>query len=202
MITNMQRTAGVMNMQRIAAKERARSSESGISLVETLMASVILVIGLLAMAGLIVGSIATNNRNRHDSTQTMLATSIVEQINSTIVGAGTSTMLDCAGTAHTINTLPGGANLSGTDIDFTENIFADTTKAAYHMDYVLRTPCSSTSAAAQRTYDVRWHLEIVGAAAASPTNTYLLTIGSRLKDHGEGNKFFSKPVTMRVMSGN
>ena len=190
-----------MNMQRMAGKERARSSESGISLIETLMASVILVIGLLSMGALIVGSIATNNRNRHDSTQTMLATSIVEQINSTIVGAGTSTLIDCAGTAHTINTLPGGANLSGTDIDFTENIAADTTKAAYHMDYVLRTPCTSTSTA-ERTYDVRWRLEIVGAAAATPTNTYLLTIGSRLKDHGEGNKFFSKPVTMRVMSGN
>src|SRR5206468_7346548 len=98
------------------------------------------------------------------------------------------------------NTIPGGANLSGTDIDYTENIAADTTKNQYHMDYVLRTPCATTGTP-QGTYDVRWHLEIVGAPS-NPTNTYLLTIGSRLKDHGEGNRFFAKPVTIRVMSGN
>src|SRR5205823_6327950 len=111
-------------------------------------------------------------RNKMDSTQMMLATSIAEQIDSTIIGSGTSTLTDCAAVSHTIDTQPGGATLNGEKIDFTENIAADSTKDYYHMDYVLRTPCTS-SGALQGTYDVRWHVEIIGSAAA--TKTYLLT---------------------------
>ena len=97
-----------------------RNSEAGVTIVETLMAGAILVIGSLSMLTLIVDAIATNNRNRIDSTQTMLATSILEQINSTLIGSGTSSLTDCAGTTWTINTAPGGANLSGAAIDFTQ----------------------------------------------------------------------------------
>ena len=173
--------------------------QSGITMIETMMAALILIVGSLSMVGLIVRSIATNNRNRLDSTQMMLATSIAEQIDSTIIGSGTSTLSDCAGTAHLIDTQPGGANVNGKNIDFTENIGADSSKDGYHMDYVLRTPCSS-SGTLQGTYDVRWHVDIIGSP--SDTKTYLLTIGARLKNHGEGNLFFSAPVSVRVMSGN
>lgn len=168
-------------------------------MIETLMAATILVIGSLGMVGLIVRSIATNNRNKLDSTQMMLATSIAEQINSTIIGSGTSTLTDCADVSHTIDTQQGGANLSGASINFTENIYAYLTKNNYHMDYVLRTPCSS-SGTPQGTFDVRWHVDIVGSV--NDTNTFMLTIGAKLKSHGEGNLFFSSPVSVRVMSGN
>jgi Tfp pilus assembly protein PilV len=186
--------------KRIKAKSQAKSSQAGITMAETMMAAFILIVGSLAMVGLIVRSIATNNRNKVDSTQMMLATSIAEQINSTIIGSETSTLTDCNGTSHTINTeIDHGANLSGADIDFTENIAADSTKNGYHMNYVLRTPCT-TSGSYQGTYDVRWRVGIVGDIIQ--TKTYLLTIGARLMDHGEGNLFFSAPVTVRVMSGN
>src|SRR5438034_6201195 len=71
-------------------------SEAGITLVETMMAGLILILGSLSMVGLMVRSITTNNRNKMDSTQMMLATSIAEQIDSTIIGSGTSTLTDCA----------------------------------------------------------------------------------------------------------
>jgi len=173
-----------------------RNSQAGITMIETLMATFVLLVGSLGMIGLIISSIATNNRNKLDSTQTMLATSIVEQINSTIIGTEQSDLSDCVGVTHTIATAIGGANLSGTAIDFTENIAADATKNNYHMDYVLRTPCTSLGTL-QGTYDVRWHVELLAG-----TRTYLLTIGSKLKNHGEGNRYFSLPVNVRVMSGN
>ncbi len=47
-------------------------------MIETMMAAAILVIGSLSVVGLIFGSIASNNRNKIDSTQTMLAQAIVE----------------------------------------------------------------------------------------------------------------------------
>jgi hypothetical protein len=186
-------------MEMATESKPRKTSQSGITMIETMLAAFILVVGSLSMVGMVFRSIATNNRNKMDSTQTMLATSIAEQINSTIIGSGTSSLGDCAGVTHTIDTQPGGANLADENIDFTENIAADTTKNDYHMDYVLRSPCTSTGAI-QGIYDIRWHVDIVGSAA--DTKTYLLTIGAQLKDHGDGNQFFSEPVSIRVMSGN
>ncbi len=188
-----------MNLRRLVRRKNTKNPEAGITLIETMAGVLILTIGSLGMLGLIVASIATNNRNKMDSTQSMLATSIVEQINSTIIGSGESNLVDCAPITHTIDTAPGGATLAGAYVDFTEDIAADTTKNNYHMDYVLRTPCSSTGTL-QGTYDVRWHVDIVGSA--TDTKTYLLTIGAKLKGHGEGNRTFSLPVNVRVMSGN
>ena len=186
-------------MPNVTVHKKRLNSQAGITMVETLMAGAILVIGSLSMVSLIVGSIATNNRNKIDSTQTMLAESILEQINSTLIGSGTSTLIACAGTAWTSDTgtLTGsaGASLSGATIDFTQT----SPPAGYFMNYVVNTPCSSTGAL-QGTYDVRWHVDIVGGAGV--TNTYLLTVGAKLQNHGEGNKFFSLPVNLRVMSGN
>jgi type II secretory pathway pseudopilin PulG len=183
-------------MDRLVNPKNRRTSEAGITMIELLMAGTILVITSMGMIGLIVSSIATNNRNKIDSTQTMLAGSILEQINSTLIGSGTSTLTDCAGTTWTINTVPGGAALSGSGIDFTQT----SPPAEYYMSYTLNTPCTSTGAR-QGIYDVRWHVDVVGAPS-TPTTTYLLTVGARLQNHGEGNLLFSLPVTLRVMSGN
>jgi len=165
------------------------------------MAGTVLLLGSLSMIVLIIGSIATNNRNKMDSTQTMLATSVLEQINSTFIGAGTSTLVDCSGSSWTVQTgIPalgsaGSALTAGGRIDWSQT----TPPSGYAMNYVVRTPCSS-GGAYQGTYDVRWHVDTIGGVGA--TNTYMLTVGAKLKNHGEGNKFFSLPVTLRVMSGN
>src|ERR1022692_2921671 len=125
-------------MGKIVKHRNLRKSQAGITLVETMMAGAILMIGSLSMIGLIINSIATNNRNKIDSTQTMLTESILEQINSTFIGAGSSILTDCAGTAWTINTtvpISGtvGAALNGSAIDFTEV----SPPAGYYMNYVI-----------------------------------------------------------------
>ena len=184
-----------MRLRRTADKERVRNPESGITMVETLMAGAILVIGSISMLTLIVSAIATNNRNKVDSTQTMLATSILEQINSTLIGTGTSSLTDCKGTTFSINTAPGGATASGATIDFSQA----SPPSGYYMNYVVSAPCTGAGVV-QGTYDVRWRVDLV--AGTGSTSTYLLTVAARLKNHGEGNKFFSAPVTLRVMSAN
>jgi Tfp pilus assembly protein PilV len=177
-------------------KHKTMKPESGITMIDTMMAATILIIGSLGMIGLIVGSIASNNRNKIDSTQTMLAEAILEQVNSTFNGTGSSAIRDCAGTTWNINTtIPSvgdvGAQLNGASIDFTETA----PPAGYFMNYVVSTPCASTGFL-QGTYDVRWHLKQIGTSEA-----YLITVGAKLKNHGEGNLFFSLPVTLHVMSG-
>ena len=195
--------ADKVEMGTMVKQKTLRSSEAGITLIETMMAGAILVIGSLSMIGLIINSISTNNRNKIDSTQTMLAESILEQINSTLIGTASSTLIDCAGTTWTVNaavplTGVAGARLSGTTIDYTET----NPPAGYYMNYVLSTPCQpAPTGVVQGTYDVRWHQETVGTGATL-TNSYMLTVSAKLKNHGEGNMFFSLPVTLRVMSGN
>ena len=184
-----------------ADKQAVKNTQAGVTLIETLMAGTVLLLGSLSMVTLIIGSIATNSRNKMDSTQAMLATSILEQINSTFIGAGTSTLTDCSGHTWTINTgMPntgsaGAALRSNGDINFTET----SPPSGYAMDYVVKTPCNN-GGKFQGTYDVRWHVDVVGGVGV--TNTYLLTVGAKLKNHGEGNQLFSLPVTLRVMSGN
>jgi type II secretory pathway pseudopilin PulG len=184
-------------MGKILEHKRHRRPDAGITMIETLMAAGILVIGAVGMLSLIVTAIATNNRNKMDSTQTMLAESILEQINSTFTanGPGTSTLVDCAGTTWTIDTTVNGgstgAAISGASIDFSQT----NPPSGWYMNYAINTPCSSTGALLG-TYDVRWHLDQIGT-----TQTYLITVSARLKGHGEGNEFFSLPVTLRGMYG-
>jgi hypothetical protein len=150
----------------------------------------------LGIVGMISASIVTNNRNKLDSTGTMLTQAVIERVKSTIIGSGTSSLVDCTGTTWTIDTSPGGAALTGAKIDFTQT----SPPTDYHMDYVVRSPCSSTGTEIT-TYDVRWNVEIVGAPT-TPTNTFLITVGARMKGHSEGNMFYSLPVNFRIMAGN
>ena len=128
---------------------------------------------------------------------TMLAQSVVQQIKATLIGAGEASLTDCDGNAWVIDTTPGGAALAGTSIDFSEA----SPPTNYHMNFVMKSPCESTGDHAD-TYDVRWHVEIVGDADGIPTNTYAIFLGARKQGHGEGNMFYSFPVNFRVMIGN
>jgi hypothetical protein len=178
-------------------KKRGKlSSESGITMIEVLLASTVLTISSLGLIGLIASSIATDTRNKFDSTTTMLAQSIVEQIASTAIGSGTASLTDCAGNTWSIDTQPGGATVTNGAIDFSQT----SPPAAYHLDYVIKSPCATTGIE-QAVYDVRWNIEKIGASS-TPTNTYLLTVSARMKDRGQGNRNFALPVTLRVMLGN
>jgi hypothetical protein len=183
---------GKHRLQKRLTNASARNFQSGSSLIEVIMATLVLMICSLGIVGLISASIVTNNRNKLDSTGTMLTQSIIEQVKATIIGSGSSALVDCSGTTWTINTATGGASLSGANIDFTETSPA----ANYHMDYIVRSPCL-TSGTELTTYDVRWHVGLVGT-----TNTYLVTVGARMKGHSDGNMFYSLPVNYRVMVGN
>jgi len=187
-------------MGKMIEQHNIRNPQAGVTMIETLLAALILVIGSVGMLSLIVDAIATNNRNRMDSTQTMLATSILEQIHSTFNGIGTSDLTDCAGTTWNIQTtIPNsgtaGALLSGANIDYGQT----NPPSGYYMNYVISTPCTSIGAV-QGVYDVRWHLDWVGYPTVK-TKSYLITVSAKLRGHGEGNKFFSFPVTLRFMAG-
>ena len=193
------------------ARGRGRSRQAGISLLELLIAGIVFVVGALAVMALVSTSIATNNRNKIDSTKAMLAEAVLEQVNSTVVGSGTANISDCAGTNFLIESAAGGSKLQGSgthpndtlgaDIDYTEA----SPPQYYHMDYIVMSPCTSTGTYIA-TYDVRWHVDQVGAGAGNLTNSFLVTVGAKLKGTGPGGSelsgvYFSLPVNLRVVLG-
>jgi len=149
-----------------------------------------MVAGLGAYAVVIMAVNASSSSGR-ESTMAMLSNAVIEQVNSTLVGSGTATLSDCDGTSFTISTAPGGAPLKGgigTDIDFSAAVVAD-----YHMDYTVTSPCAP-GGTEFAIYDVRWHVDQVGATAGTPTNSFLLTVGAKRKGLG-------LPIYVRVVVG-
>jgi len=175
---------------RIGALQRRsqHGPEAGMTMIELLIAGVVMVVGFLGVIGLILTAIASNHRSKVDSTATMVAEAVLDQLNSTANnGTGTATLTDCSNTGHAINTAAGGSALTGPDIDFSQA----SPPSGYHMDYVV---CMGNI---QATYDVRWRLDPVTASGS----TYLVTVGAHMKNTGSATttnlRFFALPVTLR-----
>lgn len=174
-------------MRKFVRYRSRKNSEAGITMLELMIAAAVVLVGFLGTLGLVLTAIASNNRNRMDSTGTMLAQAVVENISSVIVGSGTDTLTDCAGNTWTINTAVGGATVSGSQIDFTQS----GPPSNYYMNYVV---CNVGN---QATYDVRWNVQTVTA------NTYIVTVGVKKKGStNSGNKYFAFPVNLRTYVAN
>lgn len=189
-------------MDAIHSIRTPRTRQSGMSLIELMIAMTVLVVGMLALMTLVTTAISSNNRNKLDTTGTMLAQTVLEGIAAQPATANaTLSMTDCnpagAGTwtiATTGAASPGaGANLdSSGNIDFTQTYSALTTAFPnYAMTYVV---CGVSGT--QSTYDVRWNVRTLTAY------TKLITVSARQIGATSGKlPFFSPPITLRTISG-
>ncbi len=171
-------------------ESRLHASE-GFTLVELLIASVVMTVAGLGAYGIVIMAINANSNSSHESSMAMLANAVIEQVNSTLVGSGTANLSDCTGTNFTIATAPGGAQLQGglgSDVDFSA-----TPPANYHMDYTVTSPCA-TGGLSPATYDVRWHVDQIGSSGGTPTNSFLLTVAAKRRG-------LSLPIHVRVVVG-
>ncbi len=164
------------------------------TLIELMIAAVVLIFGMLSIMGLLMLAVGNNGRSKIDSSATMLSQAVLEQISAKLVGGGPGSITDNSncdgtGTTWTIAYAAGGANLLGGKIDFTQAQAA--VPADYHMNYV---ECNNN---VRMTYDVRWNIQpFVGA-----TGTNLVTVGAR-PFGGMPTRFsFALPVSMRAYVG-
>jgi Tfp pilus assembly protein PilV len=176
-------------------KRKVRSSECGMSLIELMIASVVLIVGVLGCAALIPIAIGTNSRNKQQSNSTVIAQMTMENIMSLPLGAATSTITDCAGTTSTINTVgsaggTGATLLSSGAVDFSQTRGGAGAPAGY---YMLYTTCSTSGG--QATYDVRWNIQ------TPSTYVKLVTVSAKLRGSNTNQVLFSLPVTIRSMVG-
>jgi prepilin-type N-terminal cleavage/methylation domain-containing protein len=179
---------------------RDRSSEKsqrGTSLIEVMIALVVLTVGVLGSMALPLVAISGNSRNRSDSTGTTLAGMVVDEISSMPVGGATSsiTVTDCAGNTHTINgsgtTSGAGANVTGSSIDFSQSSSAIT--PGYSMMYTV---CGN-STGTQTIYDVRWNVQTIRA-----NSTSFVTVSARIGSWNGRPQLFAIPTSLRTVVGN
>jgi len=168
------------------------------TLIELMCAIAVLFVGMVVSLIFINVALGSNFKNRQGSNSTAISQMMVEKIMS--VGANVSptlTINDCAGNAHTINTLgaPGPAGLGGSliangDIDFTQAPGGAGDPVGY---YMLFTDCGTNGR--QIVYDVRWNIQ-------TPTvDTKLITVSTRMSNAGNDLKMYSPPVTVRSLLG-
>jgi type II secretory pathway pseudopilin PulG len=182
-----------------------KQSERGTSLIELMIAMLVLATGLGALTTLFVASIATDNRNTKDTSATLLAQKVIEELsaqntNSTIA----VTLTDCAGNTWTIPSTQGAAAPTGQGaplatnasspyyggIDFSQSF--GIVPAGFGMQYV---DCNLNGG--QTTYDVRWNVMTVTA-----NSTRLITASARqLGSTGGGGLYFAVPITLRTIGG-
>ncbi|MBZ5627595.1 MAG: hypothetical protein LAO06_01880 [Acidobacteriia bacterium] len=157
------------------------------SLIELMIAGVVLVVGFAGVMVLMMQAVASNGRNNKDTTAASLAQMVLERIQTLPEGSTTTTTVtDCASNIWTIDSAKGGASAPGHVIDFSA---AKVTN--YNMQYVV---CDATGQ--QTTYDLRWNI------AAATTHTNYVVIGARPLGAASGNlRFFALPVNLRVVVG-
>jgi len=168
-----------------------KSGASGFSLIELMIASTVLVVGLLGGIGVICVATANNSRSRLNTTAATLAESIMERI--TAIPANTATtMTDCKGNTFVLNTAVGGSPLvnsgafGGVQADFSQPPVP-----GYQMQYLV---CTSSQGL---PYDVRWTID------PGPTpSTQLVTVSAKaLPGTTTPVAVFAKPVTLRTLRG-
>lgn len=185
-----------------------RNLQQGMTLIELMIAMVVLAIGLGGITTLLVIAIGTNNRNSRDTTATMLAQLVIEEIGSQDPNSGILTIpiTDCAGNAFNIAVTSGaapagtGATLvtSGTSPNYgsiDQSQAAGAIPAGYQMNYVA----CSVAGGSRATYDVRWNVMTVSAA-----NSRLITAAARQLNGSStllGGPIFALPVNLRGIGG-
>lgn len=193
-----------------------KSSESGMTLIELMIAMFVLTIGMLGSMVLIASGMQTNSRSRTDTTAAVLDQQVIEEF-ATLKNypkSGNVRIWDCTTGNNTTDyhlaslvqgTSPSGAGAtldSLGNIDWTQPAptLATSTTTGYAMRY---TTCSGD------IYEVRWNVMQVGNNTPSVnTRISLLTVSSRQiaaiaadATAGAANNalLYARPTTLRTL---
>jgi prepilin-type N-terminal cleavage/methylation domain-containing protein len=182
---------------RVLHSEKYRS-QRGMTLVELMIACVILLVGMVGVAVLFSTAATSTSRTKLDTGGTLVAKMVIEQISAQDPGTASDvTLQDCAGTTWTMHTTAGGAALVTTAgavnygaIDFTQA----SVPSGYSMQYKDCGDIANTGR--QTTYDVRWNVTNVSLGY-----TRMITVSARQKGNSNTGSYFSIPVTLRTVAG-
>jgi len=193
-----------MKRMRYRIARSRQNPERGALLLELMIAMLVLGIGLGALTTLIAACMSTDNRNGKDTSATLLAQKVIEELSAQNTNSPNAVFLtDCAGNTWTIPSTQGAAAPSGQGaalatsasspfyggIDFNQAVGA--VPAGFSMQYV---DCNANGS--QTTYDVRWNVMSVTA-----NSTRLITASARQKGSINDGLHYAIPITLRAVGG-
>ena len=170
---------------------KRRSSDKGFSIVEMMLATVILLVGLVAIAQLVPASILLNYRNRTDSSALVFAQRLLDQFSDqplTAVSFTDTPSNPCAsgcslGDPALPNTVQGSLLIANQAlIDFNQ-----ATVANYSFTYLDPTDSSGTM------YDVRWAVILTGDGTKVYSKRFIIGIRQ------QGGSGYFLPVTLDTL---
>lgn len=180
------------------------NGQQGSMLLELLISMVVLLVGLGGVLVLLISSMYTNSKASKDTTSTMLAEHVLEQISAQPANSVTAlSITDCAGSAWTISTAGtavgagtggsyggNGASLTATGtVDWSQQ-YANVAPG-YAMKYV-----SCGAGGKQTVYDVRW--DVVSMSGFSR----MVFVSARPSGSPTvGGLRFIVPVNLRTIGG-
>jgi Tfp pilus assembly protein PilV len=166
----------------------------GFSMVETLLAMIVLATAILGSAAMIMLGLSRNAGVRMDTEASNVAETFLEDIASASPnGSPTLTLTDCNNVGWPITTTGPGAGLNPTtgEIDFSQPKLA-----GYQADFVV-----CTANGLQVKYDVRW---AVIQPTADPGWAYakqVIVAAQQPLNLNKGKIFYTPPVTLRTVVG-
>lgn len=174
-------------MRRLFTK--TRKAEQGFSILEMLLATVILLVGLVAIAQLVPATILMNYRNRTDSSALVFAQRQLDQMLDQQLIATSFT--DVLGNVCQLGN-PSPANaVQGSGVLYVNNQtlinFSASPLSGYSFTYQDPTDPSGT------TYDVRWAVIVTGNGSTPSSKRYILGV----RQLG-GNGYFL-PITLDTL---
>lgn len=157
-----------------------KNRETGSSMIEMLIAIVVLAVGLIGSMAMVGVAVNGDYRSKNDSASTALAEMVAEKISAYPVCNGGCTpapavsITDCAGVAHPI-TVTGVAGGTGATLTATGKIDYTVATAAVPAGYgMVYKECGVTNAT-QASYDIRWNINLL------PSNdSELVVVGAQL----------------------
>ena len=150
----------------------SRNKSAGFSLVELVLATAILLIGVVAVVLLVPGAMQSNYRNRYDSTSVVMAEKLLDQMITQPLSATTFTDLD----GHVIS-LGGAAGLQGNPLVTINNTarvdFSVPAVANYNFFY------TDPNDASRVPYEVRWSVITTMQGVNVASKRYLVGVQRR-----------------------
>jgi len=159
------------------------------TLIELMIAMVVLLVGVVGSMALIAYAIGGNGRSKQQSNATVIAQMLTEKISSQRASLSNNlTVVDCVGNSNTVNTGAGGGALTSSGaVDFTQAAVS-----GYQMYF---TDCGTSGR--QMVYDVRWNI------TQPTTYTKLLIVSAQMKNAASTSSptMYSPAVTVRTLVG-
>jgi len=176
-------------------KKFGRKSTQGFTLVELMVAMVVLAIGVLGGMVMILMGMTRDNTNRMDTTATNAAQAVLEQIAAVPANQDTNvTVTDCVPTQRTVTTV-GSTGGSGATLltDGSGNVdFSAAPVTNYQIPFTV---CGNNGL--QITYDVRWRITTLPSGG----KLVIVAAGHPTTDNKSRAIGYIPPVTLRTIVG-